>query len=103
MTAVIPEGLEPLAVWDGRARDWWRGWTERQLLELDDWLQGNLGLRGRYACRVEFYLLDAAFAIVTAYKRDECGFKYQENGRIAVEPPVIVPLAALPPAHLLRA
>lgn len=99
---VIPEDLEPLAVWDGHARDWAQGWSDEQLLQLDDWLQGNLGLRGRYARRVEVYLLDTPFAVVTAYKRNADGFKYQESGRITLEPPVIVPLAELPPEHLLR-
>ena len=53
--------------------------------------------------RIEFYLLDAPFAVVHKYALDDNeGFKYLDlaTGEAAVEPPVLVPLAELPPAHL---
>ena len=53
--------------------------------------------------RVEFYLLDAPFAVVYRYERDEDGYKHNgPDGEIATEPPVVVPLTELPPEHLLE-
>jgi hypothetical protein len=108
-TVVIPEGLEPLAVWDVRERlgPWRRctavGEETHRSIDAAQWLIRNTS-PARDIYRVEFYLLDAPFAVVHRYKRNTAGFKYQdpEAGSIAVEPPVIVPLAELPPAHLLR-
>lgn len=104
MTALIPEGLEPLAVWDPvRCHDWSHGWTESMLYRLDDWMRDNLG-RHRDIYRIDFYLLDAPFAVARRYKRNGDGFKYQdaETGKIAVDAPAVVPLAELPPEHLLK-
>jgi hypothetical protein len=47
-------------------------------------------------------LLDAPFAVVYRYALNEDGHKYIDpaTGYAAVEPPVVVPLAELPPEHL---
>jgi hypothetical protein len=109
MTAIaIPEGLEPLAVWDVRERlGPWREWTNGGEETSDSvdavlWAIANTG-PARDIYRIEFHLIDAPFAVVYRYKRNGDGFKYQdpETDSIATEPPVIVPLAELPPAHLL--
>lgn len=98
MTAVIPEGLEPLGVWDTRTVDnaWWYHWKTAVT-----WANRHIPRAGD-TYRAEFYLIDAPFAVICRFKRDENGFKYQQDGEIATEPPVIVPLTELPPAHLLR-
>jgi hypothetical protein len=95
VTAVIPEGLEPLAVWDAHDPGPWRERTE--------WVDGQLGGRANLTYRIDFYLLDAPFAAVHRYRLDDSGHKFAKapDGEIATEPPVIVPLAELPPAHLM--
>lgn len=103
MTALIPEGLEPLAVWDVRAAEWgstWLGDTRGAVL----WIWDHLGGNPSTIRRVEFYVLDGPFAVVYRYALQDEGFKYQDlaTWEAAVEPPVIVPLAELPPAHLLK-
>lgn len=102
MTALIPEGLESLAVWDARDEAFWDvanpvfpgaiKWAGEHIERRDD------------TYRIEFYATDPPLAVVYRFKRDADGLKYQdpETGSIAVEPPAIVPLAELPPAHLLR-
>lgn len=100
-TLVIPEGLEPLAAWDGiRISEY--GFS-RETIERAEWARERLG-DPAFIYRAEFYLLDGPFAVVHCYARGADGFKYQdaETGSIAVEPPAIVPLGELPPAHLLR-
>jgi hypothetical protein len=99
-TVVIPEGLEPLAVWDTRTVDnpWWYCW--RSAVE---WARENIP-DAIVVYRVEFYLLDAPFAVLHRYAVNADGRKYQdpETDSVALDEPVIVPLGELPPAHLLR-
>lgn len=114
MNVQIPEGLEPLAVWDVRGK-----WSDPGAIgpwlcmtppgepfydsfHAASWVVGNID-RACDVFRIEFYMLDAPFAVVHRYKRNEDGFKYQDaaTGKAAAEPPVIVPLGSLPPAHLL--
>jgi hypothetical protein len=103
VTAVVPEGLEPLAVWDARDEAFWDG--HDALLRACGaiaWAKDRIPARND-ACRIEFYLLDAPFAVVTHFARDADGFKYAQDGQAVTEPPVVVPLDELPPAHLLGA
>lgn len=98
VTAVlVPAGLEPLGVWDATTAEWARGpWYERA-----EWADGHLG-DANFVYRAEFYLLDAPFAIVRRYAADGDGHKWAADGEVVTEPPVVVPLGELPPAHLLR-
>jgi hypothetical protein len=95
---VIPEGLEPLAVWDAREPSWvGEHWREKIA-----WAKEHIG-RTEDTHRIDFCLLDAPFAVVHRYARNGDGYKHNgPGGKIATEPPVIVPLDGLPPAHLLR-
>jgi hypothetical protein len=93
VTAVIPEGLEPAAVWDVRGD---RGpWLRRavpetpeaaRMIEAAQWVCRNITPAAN-VYRVDFYALDAPFAVVH---------------RFEAEGPVVVLLDGLPPAHLLR-
>lgn len=104
MTTTIPEGLEPLAVWDAGAP----GWVDANVAEKIAWATAHIE-RVNDTYRVEFHRLEiggrsAPLAVVHRYKRNADGYKYQdpETDSIATEPPVIVPLAEPPPAHLLE-
>jgi hypothetical protein len=92
----IPEGLEPLAVWDSTEPGWcdehWRERTEWAVLHLD----------AEFTYRAEFYLIDAPFAVVHKFARNGDGRKWAANGEAMTEPPAILPLTELPPAHLVR-
>jgi hypothetical protein len=82
VTPVIPDGLEPLAVWDLKGEQpagWVTGYATQALL----WLMDHVPEEHADLSRAEFYLFDGPFAVVGA------------------QSPVIVPLAELPPAHLL--
>lgn len=100
VTAFIPEGLEPLGVWDCGDRSsayWTAGWQETSA-----WAQAHIH-GAVWTTRVEFYLLDAAFAVVHRLAVGENGKPYMdpETGEAAMDAPAVVPLAELPPAHLL--
>lgn len=103
MTALIPEGLEPLAVWDVRAADW-RSTLPGGAPGMTLWIWDHLGGNPSTIHRVEFYLPDTPFAVVYRYELEGEGFKYLDLATMeaATEPPVIVPLAELPPEHLLK-
>lgn len=107
MNVQIPEGLEPLGVWDARERHYGlgRGWgigltCATPLRDMREWAARHIE-RVNETYRAEFYLLDTPFAVLYRYQRDKAGFLVMRRGEIAEEPPVIVPLAELPPAHLL--
>ena len=100
--SVIPEGLEPLAVWDAGP-----GWVDGLVDERIAWARQHI-LRVNDTYRVEFYLIDAPFAVVHRFKLDANGRKYAlgeysfiSDGEPAREEPVVVPLGGLPPARLL--
>lgn len=96
MTVGIPEGLEPLAVWDPREPGYRDGpWRNRAA-----WAGEHIG-DTKYIYRVEFYLLDTAFAVVSRFIPDDSGHKWASDGKPVTET-VFVPLTGLPPAHLLR-
>lgn len=113
--ALVPDGLEPLGVWDvrgtwgtpGAIGPWLRmtppGEPFYDSFYAASWVVGNID-RASDVFRIEFYLLDSPFAVVHRYRRNSDGFKYQDpaTGEAVVEPPVVVPLGELPPAHLLR-
>ena len=108
VTALIPEGLEPLAVWDVRDPDgpWGRRGTADRvnlMIEAINWAEARID-RSVDTFRVEFYLLDAPFAVAYRNMRDEDRrLVWNPETRCPYEePPVIVPLAELPPAHLLK-
>jgi hypothetical protein len=98
-----PEDLKPLAVWDAKDRPDW--WTDGHTQQMCWWVQTRLTEHAGDIHRIEFYLLDVPFAVVHKFALQDEGLKYLDvaTGQAAVEPPVIVPLAELPPAHLLRA
>jgi hypothetical protein len=108
MTTVIPEGLEPLAVWDVDARTGpWAGRVPPgeafcRSFDAACWLVGQIE-RARDAVRIEFYLYDAPFMVAYRIASDKRGKLYDPAtcGPLLDEP-VIVPLAELPPEHLLR-
>jgi hypothetical protein len=99
----IPAGLEPLAVWDTRDDAFWDG-TGALLRACGAITWAGQHIPGRNeAYRIEFYLLDGPYAVVSRYALNADGLKYAdpETGGATTEPPVIVPLAELPPARLL--
>jgi hypothetical protein len=107
MTAAAIDA-EPLAVWDVRGAEgpWQRmtppGEPFRRSYEATQWVVSNFE-RARDVFRIEFYVLDAPFAIVHRYCRDENGHGYYdpEPDSRAAELPVVQMLDELPPAHLL--
>lgn len=106
----MPEGLEPLAVWDTHERlGPWRcgGDGDREdrwalMIEASEWACSRVERPGD-TYRVEFYLLDMPFCVVYRHRRGEDGWLCwnPETRRPYEEEPVIVPLAELPPAYLL--
>ena len=104
----IPDGLEPVAVWDGPERAHLT-FTDGELDQVAWWLQKHLTEHARDAYRIDFHRIDigdrtAHIAIVHRYARNADGYKHNDpaTGKIAIEEPVIVPLDELPPEHLLR-
>lgn len=89
----------PLAVWD--AGDPLNCQPDvPRWLESAEWAGEHIP-RADATYRIDFYLIDAPFAVVHRYKLSETGRKYCVSGEPAREEPVIVPLAELPPARLL--
>lgn len=95
----IPEGLEPAGVWDARSPEW----IDERLPERIAWAEAHIP-RNTDTYRAEFYLIDAPCAVVRRFAVNENGLLYidpSRPGHAAIEEPVIVPLAELPPARLL--
>lgn len=88
----------PLAVWDSSRMDdglFWQHWQETHV-----WAGEHISdVDSTY--RVEFFLVDAPFAVVWRYKLNPDGRVYldPETGDTAKAEPVV--LDELPPAHLL--
>lgn len=103
--ATVPEGLEPLGVWD--AGNMCEYGFLRTTVERAAWAARHLG-DPQFIRRVEFHRLGigdraAPAAVVHRYACNADGFKYNSpDGKTVIVPPVIVPLAELPPEHLLR-
>jgi hypothetical protein len=101
VTALIPEGLEPVAVWDDTDPEW----AEGTLSDRFFWTTGHSPIGHVYrARRIAFYLLDGPFAVIYRYRNDFRGYIGRERppSGFPEDEPVIVPLAELPPEHLLR-
>lgn len=90
----------PLAVWDVSGNpNRFHGsphWREASLWAKDH------GLEPDHAYRIEFYLVDTAFAKVFRYALNSTGHRFLDPtmDRAAAEEPVMVLLSELPPAHL---
>lgn len=98
MTAVIPEGLEPIAVWDAGP-----GWIDDVVNEKIAWARRHISRASR-AYRVEFYALaDGPYALVHRFAENGDGHVYTDRatGEPAREAPAVEDLAELPPPHLL--
>lgn len=98
VTALVPDGLEPLGIWDTRVGSAWKCCMP----EAGEWAEQHIRDAGS-TYRAEFYLFDVPFAVLYRYARDE-------DGRIACDPetcalvkadPVVQVLDELPPARLL--
>jgi hypothetical protein len=97
-------GAGPLTVWDVRSDPWWDRYRERQR-----WLDEH-GLPAWKMYRVEFWLVDAPFALIFCYALNETGFPrripcpggpHDHPGcGLAREEPRTVPLADFPPRDL---
>ncbi len=94
---LLPEGLEPLGVWD--VDESWGAWR-RHLREAGPWARDHIRDSNR-TVRAEFYLLDAPLAVVYRLAEDSSGRLIWRDGPVCEEPAVEV-LDELPPAHLLR-
>ena len=92
---VIPEGLEPLAVWGPHTP----GWAGGNVMEKIEWAKAHIP-NAKNALRAELYQTpDGPVALMRYFAPNPI----YPGGPRALEPPVVVPLAELPPAHLLRA
>jgi hypothetical protein len=99
--AVIPAGLEPLGVWESDGPDFWADGAPR--LPRVAWLNARARISTDRLYRIEFYQCDGPFAVAYRVAVTEDGRAcIDEDGRTVTEPPAVVPLAELPPAHLLR-
>jgi len=82
-TPAIPEDPEPVAVWDPRECP--HRYSDHEAQQMSWWIATRLAGHADYSDRVEIYVLDGPLAVVRPWSG----------------PPVVVPLADLPPAHLL--
>lgn len=89
----------PLAVWDSNNVGglFWRNWRE-----ASEWAIAHIG-EAESTCRVEFHMLDGAFAVVHRLARNGAGRVMwdQETEGPVWRDPVVQALDELPPAHLL--
>jgi len=102
----VPEGLEPLAIWEARDDAFWQRHGDSGFIfaEAISWAERHGVVKSEdRVYRIEFYLVDAPFAIVYRYALNEDGMVPvdAETGGPATEPPALLPLGELPPAHLL--
>jgi hypothetical protein len=91
---------ELLGVWDTRDRS--SHWWQPSRHEASQWAVNHIR-DANSAYRVEFRLLDAPYAIVWRYTRNEQGrcFNDPVTDEVACDAPVVQLLDELPPAHLL--
>jgi hypothetical protein len=91
---------EPLATWD--TRDHGSPWWGDHPIEISKWAVAHIA-DANSTYRVEFFLVDAPFAVVCRYTRNDHGhcFTDPETGDIARDEPVVQVLDELPPTHLL--
>jgi hypothetical protein len=91
----------PLAVWDANDRSglFWDHWSETHV-----WAIEHLGRDvANRTYRVEFFLVDAPFAVLHCFSLNADGRKYTDpaTGGTARAKPVVQMLDELPPAHLM--
>jgi hypothetical protein len=96
MTPRVPPDAVPLETWDAGTNFYTPGWQERV-----DWAREHLGDAGRLY-RAEFYLIDAPFAVLYRYAENEDGRKFMDPATKApaVEEPIVLMLAGLPPERI---
>jgi hypothetical protein len=98
----MPDLPPPIATWDATSREWmgehWReriAWAREHIPRVND------------TYRTEFHLIDAPFMVAYRFAVNEGGHKWARDAGgewvPVTEDPAIVPLAELPPAHLLKA
>lgn len=95
----MPDGLEPLGVWDCNDAPAWG----MIILEASEWATAHIK-RARDTYRAEFYLYDEPFAVVYRYAVTDEGRKLAVDPvtlEIAREAPVVQVLGGLPPDHLM--
>jgi hypothetical protein len=97
----LPDGIEPLAVWDANDPD---GLYCRHLVDAAIWSNEHLPDGGWNVHTVEFYVMDIPFALCYGFRRDDDGKLYvdPETGRLEQTGPVTLLLDELPPRHLLE-
>ena len=95
----MPEGPEPLGVWDASTFRFAGPDLARQ---VDQWVEAHLD-PPHDLWRIEFYA-DPPRALVGRFRRNETGHKYVDpvTGEAALARPELVLLDELPPEHLRR-
>jgi hypothetical protein len=85
--------------WDCREKSWSQDAV--RMLERGNWCVAVLGRSARDTYRVEFFVVDAPFAVVFRYRRHPRTGKHylEETGEIAKEEPFICSLDSLPPEY----
>jgi hypothetical protein len=97
-----------VAVWDifdpqQSAICFFARWDGDRQAEAAGWLAANLPKGMSNVVRIEFYLIDVPFAIVTRYETDDRNWIILDSGgRAGITDPVTVVLRELPPERLLR-
>jgi hypothetical protein len=103
-TGAAKVAADPLAVWDTRGDGaLWNSFTDGRFTQATTWAARHIQ-EPRITFRIEFYLIDAPFAVVYRYIRDEEDRLMHDpaTGRPRATEPVIQMLDELPPAHLMR-
>lgn len=107
MKPCLATEVAPLAAWGatelGVGWDRWHSWS--RWFEAERWATEH-GLAGfdHATYRIEIYLVDAPFARVYRFARNDDGHLFADpaTGRATLAEPVIVVLDELPPAELLE-
>jgi hypothetical protein len=87
--------LAPLAVWDTRTEEFFSLNVE----EIMEWARHNLPARD--IIRIEFYLYDTPFAVITRAMVQD-GYPFIDiHAEIVVHDPEIITIRSLPPEHLI--
>ena len=89
--------MQPIEVWDAGSDSW----ADSLINERSAWVADHLG-RAEMTTRVEFFLVDAPFAVAHRFAQDASGRPFMDpaTGEPAVEKPATRLLDELPPARL---
>ena len=89
--------MQPIEVWDAGSPDW----ADSFIWERSAWVAEHLG-RAEMTTRVEFFLVDAPFAVAHRFAQDASGRPFVDlaTGEPAMEKPATQLLDELPPVHL---